>query len=87
MASPWPIWQWHPLILLLRDLIAAPDILNIVKCTIPSDVESALLSTVLLCRADTAGNAATAWCRIGVFGSSKSKSWKDGGEEDELHDW
>lgn len=77
------------ILLLLRNLVAATNIENIVKGAVSLHIETTFLGTIFLRRADTARDAATTWGRIRLFrrsGAGESKR-EDSDEEDELHDW
>lgn len=68
--------SWHPLCL-LRDIIAASNIEDIIERAIPLDPKPALLVACWFCRTNTGRIGATARCRVWV-----RFSWKCAGERE-----
>jgi hypothetical protein len=76
----------HPFLLLLWNVVAAPDIQNVVERAVALDVETSLLCASWFRGADTGGVRASARCWVWIF-RSRERERRDSGEDNEkLHD-
>jgi hypothetical protein len=75
-----------PFLLLLRDVVAAPDIQNVVECAVALDVEASLLCASRLRGANTGGVRAAARCWVRIARGGERKRCDSGDDDEELHD-
>jgi hypothetical protein len=74
----------HPCLLLLWDIVAAPNVEDVVKCAISLDPESTDRGAFWLACANTRGVGATARGRVWV-GRRGERDCEERGEEVEFH--